>query len=400
MSGSETQLSRRRFLQLSGAAGAAAFLAASSTAAVSAASRGGAASRGNPNPAQEASFATDGAFRMATWIGYIDIADDGSYPSLDRFTEETGVTIDYEEVVEDNQVFFASDLQGPIEAGVPTGWDIVVLTDWMVQRLIALGWLEEIGTSTEGNFPKNLEDIYQRDWDPGNKLAAPYVSGMTGLGYDELQAGKLTSLEPLWNDQFAGQLTYLTEMPDTVGLAAIHQGNDPSTLDDAQFAKALELIKSQVDNGVVRRMTGNSYIEDLTTGDVVLAIAWSGDVAGLLYPLNDDTHQYRWVLADEGGMLWTDNMTLPKGVENKPQAERFIDWYYNPRNAGQIIASVRYVCPVKGTVEAVKEWDPTAADDPLIFPTKEMRDRLHVFVYQDPDKRAEWETAFQAAIGL
>ena len=53
---------------------------------------------------------------MATWIGYIDIGDDLSYPSLDRFTAETGVVIDYQEAVEDNQTFFATDLQGPIEA--------------------------------------------------------------------------------------------------------------------------------------------------------------------------------------------------------------------------------------------------------------------------------------------
>lgn len=393
-------LSRRRFLQLGGAAGATAFLAASATGAA-AATRRAPAGATNAHPAQEATFATEGAFRMATWIGYIDIGDDGSFPSLDRFTEETGVTIDYEEVVEDNQVFFATDLQGPIEAGVPTGWDIAVLTDWMVQRLISLGWLEEIGSSVEGNWPTNLETVYTaRAWDPGNKYAAPYVSGMTGPAYDEKVTGPITSLAPLFDDSFAGRVTYLLEMNDTVGLAALKDGVDPATLTQEQFDAAIAQIAEAVNSGIVRRMTGNSYIEDMTTGDVVLAIAWSGDVAGLLYPLNDENHQFVWTLADEGGMIWTDNMTLPKGLQNKPQAERFIDWYYNPVNAAQIIRSVRYVCPVKGTGEVLVQEDPATAEDPLIFPTEEMRARLHEFVSQLPEAREAWEAAFQEAIGL
>jgi spermidine/putrescine transport system substrate-binding protein len=394
-------LSRRRFLQLGGAAGAATFLAASSVGTAAAASRRPAAHTTNANPAQEATFATEGAFRMATWIGYIDFADDGSYPSLDRFTEETGVVIDYQEAVEDNQTFFATDLQGPIEAGVPTGWDIVVLTDWMVQRLISLGWLEGIGSSVEGNWPANLEDVYKaRAWDPGNTFAAPYVSGMTGPAFDEKVTGPISSLAPLFDDSFAGRVTYLLEMNDTVGIAALKDGVDPANLTHEQFDVAVAQIAEAVNSGIVRRMTGNSYVEDMTTGDVVLAIAWSGDVAGLLTPLNDDNHQYRWVLADEGGMIWTDNMVLPKGLQNKPQAERFIDWYYNPVNAARIIKFVRYVCPVKGTGEKLAEEDPATAEDPLIFPTAEMRTRLHEFVSQTPEEREAWEAVFQEAIGL
>jgi len=396
-------VSRRRFLQLGGAAGAAAFLAASGATSVAAGSRRSPAAGRSRVAEQEASpvVATDGAFRMATWIGYIDIADDTSYPSLDRFTAETGVVIDYQEVVDDNQVFFASDLQGPIDAGVPTGWDIVVLTDWMIQRLVALGWLETIGASAHGNLAANLETVYRsRAWDPDNTLAAPYVSGMTGLGYDRKVTGDITSLSVLFGDTYSGRVTYLSEMNDTVGLVAILKGYDPNVLTQEQFDDCIALVKSNVDSGVVRNLTGNSYIEDMQSGDVQLAMAWSGDVAGLLLPSNNDQKEFVWTLADEGGMIWTDNMAIPKGAENQPQAERFIDWYYDPANAAQIIAFVRYVCPVKGAAEALAAIDPSASQDPLIFPTQEMRARLHDFISQDPDARSAWEATFQEAIGL
>jgi spermidine/putrescine transport system substrate-binding protein len=396
-------ITRRRFLQLGGAAGAGAFLAACGTnsATPTPVPTPSPAPSVAPSaaPSAAASPQVGGAFRMATWSGYIDIAEDLSYPSLDRFTEETGVVIDYQEAVEDNQIFFSTDLQGPIDAGQPTGWDIVVLTDWMVQRLVSLGWLETIAETP--NYPANLEATYTgRAWDPGNTLAAPYVSGLTGLGYDKKVTGDLSSLEILFQDTYAGRVTYLSEMNDTVGLAALVDGNDPDTLDQAGFDAAIARITAAIDAGIVRRMTGNSYLEDMTSGDVVLAIAWSGDVAGTLSPLNDADREFVFTLADEGGMIWTDNMVIPKGAENKVQAETFIDWYYNPANAAEIIAFVRYVCPVKGTAEALAEIDPSAAEDPLIFPTAEMVERLHEFVSQDPDARAEWEATFAEAIGL
>ncbi len=393
-------LTRRRFLQLGGAAGAAAFVAASSTSALAATRRPAAASS-NANPAQAAAFtpATDGGFRLANWLGYMDIADDGSFQTLDRFTEQTGVQVEYAEVVNDNQEFFAADLQGPLSAGQPTGWDIAVLTDWMVQRLIALDWLETIAVTPA--YPANLEDVYRtRAWDPGNAKAAPWMSGMTGIGYDQKQTGEVTSLSAVFGDAFAGRMTLLSEMNDCVGLAAVFQGVDPSTLTQEQFDAAIALIKGQVDSGVVRRVTGNDYIQDLTSGDVIMAMAWSGDIANSLAPLNGPDHDFVWRLPDEGGMIWTDNMVIPKGAEYKQQAETWIDWYYNPANSAELTAFVKFVSPVKGGAEALVAVDPDAAQDPLIFPTAEMRARLHEFVSQAPDVRAAWEETFAETIGL
>ncbi len=418
----DARLSRRRVLQLSAGAGAAAFLAAcgtsgtatpTPTAASSAASTGAAgspaASSAASAAAASASAAASGSaaptqvggnFKMATWIGYIDVDASGvDHPSLDRFTQETGIQIDYQEVVNDNAEFFASQLQGPLQAGVPTGWDIVVLTDWMIIKLINLKWLESIAPGQ--NFPGNLGDIYRtRDWDPQNQYAAPWQSGMTGLGYDKKKMGALTDLAVLFTDQFAGKKTYLTEMRDSIGLAAIYQGADPSKLTQAQFDAANALIKTAVNQSWVRQLTGNDYVEGLKSGDVSVAMAWSGDIATLLVPEQDPSQDFQWSLATQGGMLWTDNMAIPKGAVNQDQAEVFVNWYYLPANAAQIEATVNYVCPVKGADVAIKDIDETLAANPLIFPTPEMFARLHQFVGLDIDTATKWESDFASAIGL
>jgi len=341
-----------------------------------------------------------GSFKMASWIGYIDTDDNGvDHPSLERFTKETGIQIDYQEAVNANEDFYASQLSGPLQSGVSTGWDIVVLTDWMIVRLINKQWLESI--TTIKNFPTNLGDIYRaRDWDPQNQWAAPWQSGMTGLGYDKNKIGAQSDLKVFFSDQFAGKMTYQTELADTIGLAALFQGVNPSTLTQAQFDAANALVKSAVDNSWVRQLTGNDYVEGLKSGDVSVAMAWSGDVATLLVPEQDPSQDFQWTLATQGGMLWTDNMAIPKGAVNKAQAEVFIDWYYLPANAAEIEAFVNYVCPVKGADTAIKEIDPSLATNALIFPTPDMLSRLHQFVGMDIDTAAKWEAAFASSIGL
>jgi spermidine/putrescine transport system substrate-binding protein len=81
--------------------------------------------------------ASSGTLRFANWIGYIDQSDDHkTFPTIEKFQTETGITTEYADgAVDDNETFFTSDLQAPLEAGQPTEWDLVVVTDWMVARL-------------------------------------------------------------------------------------------------------------------------------------------------------------------------------------------------------------------------------------------------------------------------
>lgn len=380
----QTPVSRRRALQLGAAAGAAAFLGTT---------------RAARTVAQEP---ITGSFKMATWIGYIDIGEDGvSHPSLERFTAETGVTVDYQEAVDDNETFYAAQLQGPLQAGVSTGWDLVVLTDWMVQRLISFGWLETLDLAAMPNYTANLVDIYRsREWDPGNVLAAPWQSGMGGMAFDQAVTGPLTNSDILFSQDYAGRVTYLSEMRDTIGVSACRLGYDPSTLTQEQYDASLAEVKAAIDAGIVRRLTGNDYVNDMATGDVVLAIAWSGDIPGLLVPDQGEDQDFQWVLPEQGGTLWTDNMVIPKGAANKAQAQVFVNWFYLPQNAAQISAYVQYVSPVKGAAEAMTAIDPALATSTFIFPDEAMIGRLHEFKGLDVDTSAAWQAAFNEVAGL
>ena len=344
-----------------------------------------------------------GTIRFANWLGYIDINEDTKeYPTLLKFEAETGIKVNYIEAVDGNESFFTTHLSGPLNAGLPTEWDIVVVTDWMVARLARLGWLETLNTANAPNFVANLTPIYRaRSFDPDTNLAAPWQSGMTGLGYDFIKTGDQSSIDILFSDDFGGQMTYLDEMRDTVGLSALRLGSDPATLDEAQFQVALAEVDKAVTAGYVRKVTGNSYVEDMTLGDAILAMAWSGDVLTLLVPGQEERGQdFRWTLPTEGGMLWTDNMVVPKGSPNRRLVESWIDFYYDPVNAATIAAYVNYVCPVLGAREAMLELDAELANNPLIFPPADYVARLHQFRSTTAEEETAWSEAFTKVLGL
>ncbi|HUQ44844.1 MAG TPA: extracellular solute-binding protein [Candidatus Limnocylindria bacterium] len=408
------ELTRRRFLAGSAMAGFAAFLAACGTSGqgtTKPSTGGGAttppatagATAAATEAATQAPAATGGGkLNFANWIGYIDVDDDNTtHPTLDKFTEETGIEVDYQEAVDDNETFFTSDLQSTLKEDLPSGWDLIVVTDWMVARLVRLGWLETINVANTPNFPANLLDQYKgRSFDPDTNLAAPWQSGMTGIGFDQKKTGPLDSLAVFWDPQYKGKMTYLTEMRDTVGLAAIKLGYEPETLTQEQFDASIAEIKKAVDAKIVRQLQGNSYVDSMAGGDVIVAMAWSGDVQGLLVPDQADDQDFQWALPKEGGMLWTDNMVIPKGAENKGQAELWINFYYTPENAATIEAWVNYVCPVKGAREVLLADDPDIGNNPLIFPTDAMTPLLHQFRAVTAEEEQSWGEAFSSVAGF
>lgn len=405
-------LTRRRFLQGTGLAGVGAFLAACGTkAASSAPSTAPSAAPSTPASAPPASASASvapsapvkvgGILNFANWIGYIDVDESGSkYPTIEKFTSETDVTVNYVEAIDGNEDFYAK-IQGQLTSKLPTDWDLMVLTDWMVARLVRQGWLEEINLAVTPNFPANLLDTYLgRSFDPDTKFAAPWQSGMTGLGFDARKTGPQDSLEILFADTYKGRITYLTEMRDTVGLSAIRLGSDPGTLTQAQFDAALAEVDKAVKAGLVRQIAGNSYVDIMAGGDAVLAIAWSGDVAGLLVPDQKADQDFQFVVAKEGGMLWTDNMCIPKGAKNKAQADAFINFAYDPINAATIEAYVNYVCPVKGAKEEITKIDPKLATNPMIFPPADVTARLKQFRAVTAEEEQAWSQAFSKVLGL
>jgi spermidine/putrescine transport system substrate-binding protein len=319
-----------------------------------------------------------GTLNFSNWPLYIDVNEKTkAHPTLDAFTKKYGVDVKYTEDINDNDSFFGK-IQGPLSRGQSIGRDLIVMTDSSGRpaQMIKLGWLEKIDKPSIPNV-KNLLDVQQHpDWDPNREYSLPWQSGMTGIGYDpDKVGGELTSIEELLtNPKFKGKITLLNNFDDTLGLVMQANGDDPTNVSGPAFDKALAMVKKAVDSGQVRQFTGNDYAPFLAKGDIVATTAWSGDMV----QLQADHPKLKWNLPDSGGMIWTDNMLIPKGGDVYT-ASVFMNYVYDPKVAAEIEAYVNYICPVKGADEVLKKSDPDIAKNPLIFPTPDMLSNVKAF---------------------
>ena len=384
------QLGRRQVLRGFGAAGVGLGLGACGTG-------GGTAAGGAPQAAKDTSE-QDKTLNWANWTLYLDLAEDGeTYPTLEAFQDLTGITVTYSEDVDGNDSFYGR-VQGQLANGDDIGQDIVVLTDWMAGRMIRLGYTQELDEANIPNKQNVLDSLADVDFDPGRAHSLPWQSGFAGIAWnkEELPDG-LTSVSDLWRPELKGRVEVLDEMRDTVGLIMLEQGVDiGGDWSGEAFGKALEELEKQVASGQIRQVVGNSYKEDLVSGDALAVVGWSGDITQINFESGD---KWEFAIPDAGGTLWTDNMMVPVGSPHKTNAEMLMNYYYDPEVAAQVAAWVNYICPVKGAQEAMVAIDPELAEDPYIFPTEEFLSNVTLFRSLSADEETEFTTQFQEVIG-
>ena len=333
----------------------------------------------------------------SNWPEYIDVDDDGSSPSLLAFTEATGIEVNYNTDYNDNDEFFAK-IQPQLSSGQDTGRDLWCSTDWLVARLIRLGWVQELD---KGNIPnaENLqESLSDVQFDPGRAYSLPWQSGFTGIGYNPAATGgrPVESIDQLLTDPaLRGRVTLLTEMRDTVGMVLLAMGKDPADFTDADFEAAIGELEAARDAGQFRGFTGNDYTAGLASGEIAACLAWTGDVV----QLKADNPDLGYALPSTGHMIWSDNFVIPNQAQHKKNAELLINHYYDPEVMADVAAWVNFIPPVVGTQEALTADDPETADNELIFPSEEVLGRSHVFRGLSEEEETRYNELFQSLIG-
>ena len=302
-----------------------------------------------------------GQLTISNWPGYIDPGKDGT---VTEFENDSGVSVDYIEDVNDNNTFFGK-MQPQLEQGESGGRSIFVLTDWMAKQMWDLGYLQEIDPNDLPTVFENLVPTLENpSFDPGRKFSIPWQSGMTGIWVDTSKAPDIKSVNDLFDPKYKGKVTFLEEMRDSVPLVMKAEGVDPEEATNADWEKAIEKVKGAADSGQIRAFTGNNYNEELNAGNIVAAIGWSGDASIVNNP------NAEWRMPTEGCVLWSDNMVIPVGAPNVGAAFGWMEFVYQPEVAADLTEYITYVSPVDGVKDLVK---PALAKDPLVFPSPEFQ---------------------------
>ncbi len=388
---------RRRILQAAGLGTAA---VAGSSLLAACGTKGTAASNGSPTAAPTApdKSDTDKTLNFSNWQLYIDVDDKNpnKRPTLDEFKAKTGVTVAYTEDINDNDSFYAKMLPS-LRAGQDTGKDLFALTDWMAARLIRQGYVQKIDKSMTPNVTANLLDSLKAPtWDPQRDHSAPWQSGVTGIAYNSAKVPEVKTIdELLTRPDLKGKVTVLTEWRDTIGLILLQQGKDPANFTEDEFMAAIDALQKSNDAGQIRQFTGNDYSGLLADGTAYASMAWSGDVV----QLQADNPAIKFVQPESGMMIWSDNMLIPNMAAHTKNAEKLMDFYYDPAIAAQLTAYVQYICPVKGTQQAMEKVDKTLVDNPLIFPDAAFLSKTHLFMGLEEATEKKYAAAFNKVKG-
>ncbi|HET6380956.1 MAG TPA: spermidine/putrescine ABC transporter substrate-binding protein [candidate division Zixibacteria bacterium] len=407
----QRRLSRRAFLRRAGQGGVAAGAMLSLPSILAACGIGPAGSgSAAPGSAVPLPSAPAGVLDFANWPAYIDIDEEtGEYPTLAKFTEESGIEVNYTEAINDNEEFFGV-IQPDLAAGNPPAYDLIVMTDWMIEKMIRLGYLQPLDHSKLPNFEANALDLYRDPWyDPSNAHSLAWQSGITGIGYNpELTGRPITTFDDLLDPEFAGRVGMFSEMRDTMSLCLLSLGIDPETATVEQAAQAKDKLLEAARRGQFRNFYGNEYYDELANGNLALTMAWSGDVSQMkLY----DNDAVEFVIPESGGMLWVDNMAIPRNARHPLDAHLMMNFWYDLENAVALTEYVGYFSPVEGVTERVlqdaetaeAEGDTEWAEQLRVIsatanPTEEMISQVHNYRRLTEEEEAAWNDLFNEVL--
>ena len=382
------QLSRRGVIAGIGGVGAVGLLAACGT---------GTSTSSGPKVVSDVSDKEKIA-RWANWTLYLDYdAKTKNYPTLETLKKSSGLDISYKEDVDDNNTFYGK-VSGQLKLGKDIGYDIVTLTDWMAGRWIRLGYTQPIDEAAVPNKKNILTVLENVGFDPGRKNSLTWQTGFAGFGWNKQLLPKgVHTLDDLFAPANKGRIEVLSEMRDTMGIIMKYQGVDISkTFTEAQFMNAVDFLQKKISDGFIRQVKGNSYKEDLISGDAIAVIGWSGDLFQLA---TENKGKFDFAVPESGGTLWSDNMMIPSTSPHKKNAETVMNYYYDPAVAAKVAAYVNYVCPVQGAQAEMEKIDPVLAKSPYIFPDATALSKVSVFAALTPSDETKYQAAFQKATG-
>ena len=266
-----TQPRRRDVLKLFGAAGAGLALAGCGV-------EGKKVTPPKQNDVQKfwAGKRKNGHIDFANWPLYMD----PKKPELEQFTRQTGISVTYKEVIQENAGFFAK-VRPQLAAGQSIGYDIIVITNGIqFTQLTQLGYVAPLDHARLPNFARHADPAYKREaFDPGNVYSLPWATGITGIAYHPKYVNEeVTSLAALFDPKYKGKVGMFSDTQEIGNFGMLANGTDPEKSTPADWQKAADKLTRQRDAGIVRKYYDQGYVDPLTRGDIWISMAWSGDV--------------------------------------------------------------------------------------------------------------------------
>lgn len=312
------------------------------------------------------------------WSDYIDDA------TLDQFTAETGIKVVYD-VFDTNETLETKLLAGS------SGYDVVVPSDVFLQRQIQAGVFRELDRSKLPNAAHLWDVITDRtaEFDPGNRYSINYMWGTTGVGInvDKVREvlgddAPVNSIELILNPTYMEKLadcgvSFLDSPAEVLPVVLTYLGEDPKTQDPKVLAKTKPVLEAV--RPYIQRFHSSDYITNLATGQICVALGWSGDVLQARDRAAEAENgiDIAYYSFKEGSVMWFDQMAIPADAPNPDAAHAFLNFMMKPE---VMAANSNYVAYPNGNKAAQAFMDTELLEDPAIYPDEETMQSLYVTV--------------------
>ncbi|HEU5157427.1 MAG TPA: spermidine/putrescine ABC transporter substrate-binding protein [Streptosporangiaceae bacterium] len=347
----------------------------------------------------------NGHLSFASWPLYMD----PKRPELKKFTASTSITVNYQEVIEDDAPWLAK-IRPRLAAGKSIGYDLMIMGNGIqFNEMVAQDFLAPLDHARLPNFAEYAAQRFKQEpFDPGNLFSVPYASGMTGIGYNPRYVrNPPTAIADLWDPQYKGRVGMMADTQEIGNFAMLLDGIEPVYSGPDEWEKAADRLRSQREKGIVRKYFDQDYIEPLSRGEVWLSMAWSGDIFQQNVSAGTDL---RFVLPEEGATLWTDNMLIPITARNPVDAIMLMDFFYNPEIAATLTEYINFVTPVPSTQNIIRSHAAKAsgeekqtltevANSLLVYPSDDDYANLHGYrPFENSREKQQYQSIFEPIV--
>ncbi|MDF2926727.1 MAG: spermidine/putrescine transporter substrate-binding protein [Paenibacillaceae bacterium] len=304
-------------------------------------------------------YSGDNTLTVYNWGDYID-------PDLlDKFEEETGITVIYQ-TFDSNEAMLTKIAQGG------TTFDVAVPSDYAINKMMEEKLLLPLDKAKLPNF-RNIDTKYlDLPFDPGNVYSVPYFWGTVGIVYNPEMVEGLTfeSWEDLWDPSLKNNIFLLDGAREVMGMGLNSLGYSLNDTDEDHLQEAKRKLNELTPN--VKAILGDEIKLLLANEEAAVGLVWSGDASEIM----DENDKLDYVIPQEGSNIWSDNMVIPKTARNLEGAHQFINFMLDPENAATNTEYVGYSTPNK---EALRFLPEDIAGDERFYPGDEVLEKLEVY---------------------
>ena len=313
--------------------------------------------------------------KVYNWGEYIS---DGSDDSLDVIKE-------FEKRFPDIKVSYTTyatneELYAKLRSG-SANYDVIIPSDYMISRMIEEDMLEKLDFNNIPNFEAISEEFKNPAYDPTNEYSIPYTWGTVGIIYNTTMVEEeVDSWDILWDPEYTNQILMFNNSRDAIGIALKKLGYSYNTEDPAQVKEATNLLVEQ--KPLVQSYVMDEIFDKLEGENALIGAYYYGD----FLTMQENNPDLAFALPREGTNLYVDAMCIPKGAENKENAEKFINFMCSTQAGLKNCEEIWYSSPLLSVRE---ELDPETANDPYAYPTDDVYAKTESFACLSPWKIRE-----------